>query len=191
MVRRGRKLDSEIEIVDAQGALCPPGQSGAVRVRNPYMVNGYVNDAKATARCFRDGWFYPGDIGQWGPNGELDILGRNDEIFSFGGVKIDAQLIDVIIKSTPGVRDAVCFKSPKADRNEVCAFIVFEPDTNKSAGAVQVRENYRKHTGLPCFLGPLHEIDEVPYTENGRPMRALCQELILDRAKATRVLDDV
>lgn len=183
--RSGMKLDSEIEIIDNDNNLCPLGKTGSVRIRNNYTVDGYISAPDATAKSFIDGWFYPGDVAIWGLDGELNIIGRNDEIISFGGVKIDAQLIDLIIESTPGVKDAICFKSPKADQNEILAFIVFDEGIDKISCIAQVRENYQSHTGLPCFLGRLHEIDEVPYNENGRPMRTLCQKMV--QFKSTRI----
>ncbi len=183
VVRVGKKLDSEVEIFDSDGGLCEPGKVGTVRVKNRYIVNGYMNAPEATENSFKDGWFYPGDVASWGPNGDLDILGRNDEIISFGGVKIDAQLIDLIIKNTPGVVDAISFKNPKpSKRNEVLAFVVFEEDVVKVNCVAEIRENYKKRTGLPCFLGRLHQIDEVPYTENGRPLRAVCAQMVLERS---------
>lgn len=107
------------------------------------------------------------------------MVGRSDEVISFGGIKIDAQLIDLIIKGTPGVVDAICVKSPKPDRNEVCAFVVFDETVDRNNCVVQIRERYQEHTGLPCFLGPIHEIDKVPYSENGRPMRSLLEQVII------------
>ncbi|MBL4874015.1 MAG: acyl--CoA ligase [Rhodobacteraceae bacterium] len=187
--RRGKKLDSEVEIVDGNNNLCPPSITGSVRIRNGYIVDGYIEAPETTAKSFKDGWFYPGDVALWGFDGDLNIIGRDDEIISFGGVKIDAQLIDLIIKNTSGVKDAICFKSPKSDRNEILAFIVFEDGANKPFCVSQVRENYQNHTGLPCFLGRLHEIDEVPYNENGRPMRTLCQKMVQSKSARITAID--
>lgn len=183
VLRRGMRLDSEVEIITDEGHPCAPGEKGTVRVRNGYMAQGYVGAPEATAKNFREGWFYPGDVGYWGENGELVVVGRNDEVISFGGVKIDARLIDLILKSVPGIKDAISFKSPKAARNEILAFVVFAEGVDKLDCIYKVREEYQKHTGLPCFLGRIHEIDEIPYSDTGRPMRQLCQDLVLDKAK--------
>jgi acyl-coenzyme A synthetase/AMP-(fatty) acid ligase len=184
VLRRGRKLDSDIEIIRDDGRPCADGESGTVRVRNSYMAQGYIGAPEATAKNFSDGWFYPGDIASWGKDGQLEIAGRNDEVISFGGVKIDARLIDLIITSVAGVKDGISFKSPKATRNEVLAFVVFEEGADKERCIQDIRDAYLKHTGLPCFLGKIHEIDEIPYTDAGRPMRQLCQSMVLDKAQA-------
>ncbi len=187
--RRGKPLDSVIEILDDDGAICPPGVAGTVRVRNNYMTTGYIAAPQATAKAFQDGWFHPGDIAKWGPQGQLEIIGRNDDVLSFGGLKLDAALIDLIIAVTPGVKDAICFKNPKAGaNNEIVAFVVFEELINRALCVAHIRENYQSKLHLPCFLGNIHAVDAVPRNDEGKPMRALCQQMVLDRVDDLRAV---
>ncbi|MES1266008.1 MAG: class I adenylate-forming enzyme family protein, partial [Variovorax sp.] len=67
------------EAVDAGGAALAAGEVGEIRLRNDEMVRGYVGDAAATRRQFRDGWFYTGDLGSVSAAGEFNILGRVDD----------------------------------------------------------------------------------------------------------------
>ena len=53
----------QVAVVDESDAPVPAGKSGRVRVRSPAMVEGYLDNPEATARSFRDGWFYTGDAG--------------------------------------------------------------------------------------------------------------------------------
>jgi acyl-coenzyme A synthetase/AMP-(fatty) acid ligase len=189
VTRTGKVLDSTIEILDTQGNNCEPGTAGTVRVKNDYMTAGYMNSPEATANSFVDGWFYPGDTATWGPRGELQITGRNDDVLSFGGLKLDAALVDLILKVTPGVKDAVCFKNPKEGaNNEILAFVVFEGATNRALCVSEMRAGYQTKLGLPCFLGNIHAVDEVPYNDEGKPMRAFCQEMVLERVKELRAV---
>lgn len=55
--------DISVEIVNEEGEVLPAGKEGIVRIRSDYGVNEYFNDPEETARAFRDGWFYPGDMG--------------------------------------------------------------------------------------------------------------------------------
>ena len=52
-----------VEIDDGDGRVLRLGKEGTVRIHSPHQANGYVGDAAASEKAFRDGWFYPGDIG--------------------------------------------------------------------------------------------------------------------------------
>ncbi len=51
------------------GELCPgvavDFEDGQIKVKTTTMIDGYDNNPAATAAAFRDGWFYPGDLGHW------------------------------------------------------------------------------------------------------------------------------
>ncbi len=104
-----------------------------MRVRNPYMVHGYLNSPDATAKSFRDGWFYPGDIATWGENGELVIIGREDDVINIGGYKLNAGMLDMLFNAIPGVREAISFHNPKPNAVEkILVFVVFEKDATRA-----------------------------------------------------------
>ena len=42
------------------------GEVGIVRYRRPAMALAYVGDEEASNNSFKDGWFYPGDLGHFG-----------------------------------------------------------------------------------------------------------------------------
>jgi acyl-CoA synthetase (AMP-forming)/AMP-acid ligase II len=88
-----------IEIVDESDRPLPPGYSGLVRMRGDYMVDGYYNDPEASAQVFRNGWFYPGDIGSLTKDGMLIISGRQQAILNLGGEKIAPEAIEHAIAS--------------------------------------------------------------------------------------------
>lgn len=90
---------ARVEAVDERGAVVPPGEMGRLRIKTDWMSLGYLDDPETTARMFRDGWFYPGDIAVIGPGGELKILGRADDLINIGGKKyLPAVLEDLLMK---------------------------------------------------------------------------------------------
>ena len=54
----------ELRIVDADGNPVPPGTVGELVTRGPYLMEGYFGDEEETARYFRDGWGWTGDLGR-------------------------------------------------------------------------------------------------------------------------------
>jgi acyl-coenzyme A synthetase/AMP-(fatty) acid ligase len=55
---------SAVQIVDHSGTVLPPRHEGALRIRSDCAVDGYLGNPLETIRCFRDGWFYPGEMGR-------------------------------------------------------------------------------------------------------------------------------
>lgn len=182
VIRTGCPTASVIEIRTTRGDLCAAGKAGTLRISNGHLVEGYFNLPKPTAACFKDNWFYPGDLAKIGQRGELLITGRTDEVLAFPGFDLDAVIVEWIIKSTPGVRDAVCFKNPRDDsRHELVGYVVFEDAANQFECIGKIRASYEEKLRLPCFLGPIHAINAIPYNDEGKPMRALCQQILLNR----------
>lgn len=101
---------SLLEIVDEDDVVVPAGQVGRIRYRHPRMAHRYLGDPEATARSFRNGWFYPGDLGLFRPDGGLTLAGRESEVLNAGGVKVNPGLIDLFVTRNPHVTDACCFE---------------------------------------------------------------------------------
>ena len=74
-----------VEVVDERDEPLPSGHAGRIRVKTECMVDGDLDDPEATARMFRDGWFYPGDLGVLDGPRRLHVLGRGDEPPNIGG----------------------------------------------------------------------------------------------------------
>ena len=55
--------DVSVQIVDDSGNPVPANQEGAVRVRTPVSVHGYLDDPAPAQTAFRDGYFDTGDAG--------------------------------------------------------------------------------------------------------------------------------
>jgi acyl-coenzyme A synthetase/AMP-(fatty) acid ligase len=101
--------DVTIEIVDASGHVQAAGQEGIVRIRSPQSVTSYLGDSVASAQAFRDGWFYPGDIGLLTPSRMLVIRGRDSSVINLGGDKVNPELIEEVLTTFGGVAEAGVF----------------------------------------------------------------------------------
>lgn len=175
---RGVPLDSEVQIVDPQGVVLSQGKIGLIRVRNPYMVDGYINAPEAQARSFRDGWFYPGDFGYFGREGELVISGRSGDVLNIGGVKVSALAIDEAMRDVPGIADAMCFELPVPNApSELVAFVVPAVGTPFEAAVANLSAQLPGRVSASAIPVRFVEINAVPRVHDGGAQRHLCREI--------------
>jgi acyl-coenzyme A synthetase/AMP-(fatty) acid ligase len=123
-----------VQIVDRSGTVLRPGREGLLRIRSDYAVDGYLNSPEETTQAFRDGWFYPGDIGALDEDELLVITGREQITLNIGGDKINPEAIERVLAAFDGVREAGVFSLPNEfGNNEICAAVVCEgkPDEQK------------------------------------------------------------
>jgi acyl-coenzyme A synthetase/AMP-(fatty) acid ligase len=102
----------EVEIVDEAGNRVASGVEGHVRIKSRYAVKGYIGDPQASAKTFRDGWFYPGDIGALDKENLLRIIGRQDSVLNLGGDKINPETIERAVVACEGVVECATFGLP-------------------------------------------------------------------------------
>jgi acyl-coenzyme A synthetase/AMP-(fatty) acid ligase len=103
----GRPVDGvEVQIVDDARRVAPIGVSGQLRIRAPGMAEGYLANAEASRARFRDGWFYPGDLGYLRNDGSVVLQGRIDDVINLNGVKILPSEIERVLEEHPSVAGA-------------------------------------------------------------------------------------
>lgn len=172
--------DETIELVDENDEIVVNGTVGNVRIKNSITIKGYLNDAEATQRFFRDGWFYPGDRAYWDASGILKIVSRSDNVLNVGGLKIMAEAVENTICEVDGIKDSVCFMNPKPNAdNELLAFVVFEPQTNKLQAIASAKFKCEQKLGKKVVPTGIKEIPMVPRNEDGSPDRKKCIEAVL------------
>jgi acyl-coenzyme A synthetase/AMP-(fatty) acid ligase len=174
----GVPQDTDVEIVDAKGVPCPTDVVGDVRMRNSYMCDGYVDAPEATARAFRAGWFYPGDLGQWTVRGALQIVGRADQVINLGGTKVDPLEVEDVLLCVPNVIEAAVFLDPiEQSPPRTMAFLRVASgcdlaDTVKTAVTL-----CEKQLGGAKAPGYVFVVPEIPMTNDGVPRREDCARM--------------
>lgn len=96
----------EVGVVDQNDKIIPSNTIGHVRLRAEGMATHYFKDPEKSARTFKNGWFYPGDMGSIKNNGELIIHSRRDEMIILNGINIFPIEIEIALESHPAVKIA-------------------------------------------------------------------------------------
>jgi acyl-CoA synthetase (AMP-forming)/AMP-acid ligase II len=157
---------ARVEIVDAADRPLPAGSEGMVRTRTMHMIPGYYKNPELTRRNFRDGWFYPGDLGSIGADGLLRITGRVEDVILRDGATISPLPIEDAIRGLPGVRDVAVFALRAGAAQEICAALVLEPAAD--AAAIQAGAAVRLGDQAPARM---FQVEQLPRNPNGKVLR--------------------
>lgn len=158
---------AEVEIVDADTRPVPAGEVGRVRHRHRAMARGYIGDPEASRLAFLDGWFYPGDLARLRADGGLVLTGRTSERLNAGGVKLDANMLDLFALDQPGVADAAAFLHRGDDGHEQIALAVV-PDVGFTVQPFLDVIAARFGVASPTIL---LRVEAIPRNTMGKPLR--------------------
>ncbi|MBV5333519.1 AMP-binding protein, partial [bacterium] len=92
--------------IDAEGRIClrgPQVMVGYLNPESPPGANGNVGVALGSG--LNDGWLTTADLGRIDSAGRLTVLGRADEVFNSGGIKVHPLEIESRLAACPGVSD--------------------------------------------------------------------------------------
>jgi len=163
-----------VEIVDEAGRPAPTGEVGRVRVATAGGPTRYLNNQAATRVFFKDGFFYPGDLGVFRSDGRMALHGRFTDIINLAGRKFSPVPIEDRLTEVLGV-SAVYIFAMQEDSGEEGAHVVLE--TSTPIDRERLKAALKKE--LPGFPRTrVYYVAEFPRNQMGKLLR---QEL---RAKA-------
>lgn len=117
----------EVQCVDEAHQPLPAGTVGRIRYRGPAVADGFWNDPEASRESFRDGWWYPGDLGMLDESGYLYLKGRAKDMIIRGGINIYPAEIEAVLQAHPAVTDCAVVGWPSREFNEeVAAFVILK-----------------------------------------------------------------
>ncbi len=164
----GVPAGAEVRIVDAAGADVPPGATGEVAIRGPGVTPGYLNNDRANAEAFFDGWFRTGDEGAL-EDGYLRLRGRLKELIIRGGENISPHEVEAVLLANPQVAEAVAFGVADEKYGQtVAAAVVLRGDVTTE----DIRREARR--SLAAFKVPdrIHIVEQIPKTPTGKVQRS-------------------
>jgi acyl-CoA synthetase (AMP-forming)/AMP-acid ligase II len=170
---------TELRIAGPDGTPLPSGESGELLVRGPNVMQGYFEEAEATAAAIDpEGFLHTGDVGLIGPDGTLRILDRLKDIVIVGGFNAYPAEIEAVLRTHPAISDAAIIAVPDSRMGEVCgACVILRDGASLTLADLAVWARER----LANFKTPRHLFlfDAFPKTPLGKTQKfALRQEAL-------------
>ncbi|MEU6075746.1 AMP-binding protein [Micromonospora sp. NPDC047074] len=156
----------DVAVLDDAGNPQPPGATGEVAVRSPYVMTGYWEDPEGAAKRFVDGWLLTGDIGYQDEQSYLYLVDRRNDMIVSGGMNVYSIEVEQALARHPGVRAAAVVGLPHADWGEaVHAYVVPRGDFADTDG---LRTHCRET--LSAYKRPkaYHLVPALPTTPYGK-----------------------
>ncbi|XP_044289606.1 acyl-coenzyme A synthetase ACSM5, mitochondrial-like [Varanus komodoensis] len=170
----------DVQIVDDQGNILPPGEEGLVAIRvkpkRPFcLFSEYIDNPEKTAATERGEFYITGDRATRDEEGYFWFVGRSDDIINSAGYRIGPFEVESALIEHPAVQEAAVVSSPDPIRGEVVkAFVILSPtflahDAEKLTRELQ--DHVKKVTAPYKYPRKIEFVNELPKTFAGKIQR--------------------
>lgn len=173
-----KPVDSaSVQVIDENGNPCNNGEEGFLGIKmKSFDPESYLQDKATTAKVFRDGYFYPGDLAIQRPDGRIRVVGRVSDVINIQGQKVATapleEEIRVFLKE-----NEVCLFSYQTDLGEDELLIVIErPDAISAASQRELRRQFSGFDSIKFV-----SVNRFPRTDMGtrKIQRAMLKRIAL------------
>lgn len=162
-------------LLDPEGRLLGPGDTGILHVRGPHVMVGYWNQPERTAEMLRPGR-HPADrvlcthdLFRMDEDGYLYFVGRSDDIIKSRGEKVSPVEVENVLHGIPGVRDAAVIGIPDAAVGEaIRAYVSLSDPTLTSR---EIRRACQERLESFMVPGEIVVLPELPKTDTGKILK--------------------
>lgn len=174
----GQAFGNEVRIIDGEGTVMPPLQTGEIMVRGANVMKCYYKNPAETAKSLTaDGWLHTGDLGHLDADGFVFVTGRLKELIIKGGENIAPREIDEALLKHPALLEAAAVGIPDTNYGqEIMACVVLKP--GQSCSAEQLHAYCTATLGAYKTPKHFHFVDELPKGPSGKVQRLKLLDLV-------------
>jgi fengycin family lipopeptide synthetase E len=165
-------------ILDKQGRILPSGAVGELCVGGDGVAIGYLNRTELNKEKFfehvqlEERLYRTGDLARWQLDGNIDLLGRNDNQVKIRGFRVELGEIEKTMACFPAIKEAVVIAAQcpldqehlSENGKQLYAFYISDETLEASA----IRRYLSQY--LPHYMLPMNylKMDHFPLTINGK-----------------------
>ncbi|KAF8317906.1 acetyl-CoA synthetase-like protein [Clavulina sp. PMI_390] len=183
----------QARLVDGNGRDVPPGSAGELWLRGGVVMNGYLQNPKATNDILTsDGWLKTGDIATIDEENFLSVIDRKKELIKYKGYQVPPAELEAILLQHPAVADAGVIGIVSPDRStELPTAFVSLRDASLRANRrlpLEISEWFSPQVAhYKQLRGGLFVLDTVPRSPTGKVLRRQLREHAAAKATAPRL----
>jgi acyl-CoA synthetase (AMP-forming)/AMP-acid ligase II len=140
-------------------------------------MKGYFRDPEQTrAAIDAEGWLHTGDIGCFGPEGDLSIVGRIKEMIIRGGFNVYPAEVEISIAAFPGVAQCAVLGHPVDGDEEIVGFV--EPQAGSTIDTRALEIFLRERLAPYKIPRRWHVMDRLPASGTGKLLKSALKPLL-------------
>lgn len=169
----------EAKVLDVEtGTEFDPNENGEIAVRGPNVMQGYLNNAEATAHTLdQEGWLHTGDIGYIDDDGYIFIVDRVKELIKYKGFQVAPAELEAVLLSHPAIADAAVIGTPDEEAGELPkAFVVTRAPVTTDEIIAYVTERVAPYKRIH----KVEVVDQIPKSASGK----ILHRVLVERERA-------
>jgi len=171
-----------VEIMDPDGNILPPGETGEVVVRGGLTMTGYYKNPEATAATIKDGWLHTGDGGVIDERGYLFLKDRLRDVIISGGFNVYPGDVEGALVRHPAIYECVVFGAEDDHWGERVEAAV-QLREGMSASPEDIIAHAKAELGSVKAPKAIHIVDDLPRSAVGKVQRREVKEKFSGGAK--------
>ncbi len=168
-----------------------PGEEGELIVdaNTDTIFNGYLNRPDATAEKMHHGWYHTGDAFRLREDGDIELVGRVDDVIRSGGENIHPDDVEPVLDDHAGVREVSVVGVEDAYWGEIAVACVVAAEPAPSAADL---DTHCKASTLTPFKRPKGYVfvDALPRNAANKVLRRVLRETVSEAREKTAAEDD-
>ena len=170
----------EVKIVDPNGAVVAPGESGELCTRGYSVMLGYWNDEERTKEAIdAAGWMHTGDLATLDEQGYGNIVGRIKDMVIRGGENIYPREIEEYLYRHPKIGDVQVIGVPDEKYGEeLCAWIKLREGQSATEEEIKAFcKGQIAHFKIPRYI---RFVETFPMTVTGKVQKFIMREQMME-----------
>ncbi|MEM6373534.1 MAG: class I adenylate-forming enzyme family protein [Pseudomonadota bacterium] len=148
----------------------PRGTPGVIAVHrdDPGLMLGYLRHPRETLDRYRGDWFVTGDIGMMLEDGQVQYLGRDDDMMNAGGYRVSPIEVETVLNGAKGVLSAGAAEvEVKPGTRVIAAFYTSQTELDEAALRTYVESNLARYKHPRAYI----RLEQMPTGANGKIQR--------------------
>ncbi|MBN9739147.1 MULTISPECIES: AMP-binding protein [unclassified Pseudonocardia] len=158
---------TDVQIMNADGRLLPPGEEGEIVYRGPQAMQGYHGNEDANTVAFAHGWFHSGDVGYLDEDGVLWFTDRLKDIVKSGGENVSSVEVERVLLAHPDVADCAVVGTPDDRWGEAVTAVVV-PGDGVAVDVETLRSYAKQHLAGYKVPKRFVAVEQLPKTTTGK-----------------------